>query len=62
MGNVIKFRPARKKRLRQNAEAQAAAQRLLHGRSKVERRRDAARNAKTRSELDQHRVDRGDER
>ena len=39
----------------------AAANRLLHGRSKAERNADAAREAKAHHHLDQHRVDTGDE-
>jgi hypothetical protein len=42
-------------------EKNAAASRLLHGRSKAERNLDAARDTKARQDLDKHRVDTGDE-
>ena len=61
MGDVIKLREARKQAKRLRDEKRAAADRLLHGRSKAERNLDAAREAKARLELDKHRVDTGDE-
>ena len=39
----------------------SAGNRLLHGRSKAERNLDAARDTKARQDLDQHRVETGDE-
>jgi hypothetical protein len=61
MGDVVKLRKARKRLERQRDEAEAAAHRLLHGRTKAERRLDAARDGKASRDLDQHRVDTGDE-
>jgi Domain of unknown function (DUF4169) len=61
MGDVIKLRAARKQSKRLRDEKRAAANRLLHGRSKAERSLGVARDAKARRDLDQHRVDTGDE-
>ena len=61
MGDIIKLREARRQAKRLRDEKRAAANRLLHGRSKAERNLDSARNAKARRDLDQHRVDTGDE-
>jgi hypothetical protein len=61
MGEVIKLRAARKQAKRLRDDKTAAANRLLHGRSKAERSLDVARNTKARQGLDQHRVDTGDE-
>jgi hypothetical protein len=62
MGDVINLRKARKKIARQHAEREAAANRILHGRSKAERALDAKRNAKSHRDLDRHRVETGDDR
>ena len=61
MGDVIKLREARRKTKRLRDAKRAAANRLLHGRSKAERELDSARTAKAHRDLDQHRVDTGDE-
>jgi Domain of unknown function (DUF4169) len=61
MGDIINLRRARKQAARQAAERRAAANRLLHGRSKAERTLEAARGAKERRNLDRHRVETGDE-
>ena len=61
MGDVIKLRAARKQAKRLREEEIAAANRLLHGRSKAERNLEDARDAKARHDLEQHRVDTGDE-
>jgi hypothetical protein len=61
MGDVIKLREARRKARRLREEKHAAANRLSHGRSKAERQLESARNAKAHRDLDQHRVDTGDE-
>ncbi|HLH94010.1 MAG TPA: DUF4169 family protein [Xanthobacteraceae bacterium] len=61
MGDVIKLREARRKAKRLREEKHAAANRLLHGRSKADRRLESARNAKAHRDLEQHRVDSGDE-
>ena len=62
MGDVINLRGTRKRNNRLRDEQRAAANRLLHGRSKAERNLQAARDAKVRRDLEMHRVDRGDER
>ena len=62
MGDVVNLRKARKAAKRQHDEQRAAANRLLHGRSKAERKLGTARDAKARRDLDQHRVETGDER
>ncbi len=62
MGDVIKLRKARKQAERLRQVERAATNRLMHGRSKAERNLQAARDTKTRHDLDQHRVDTGDER
>ena len=61
MGDVIKLRAARKQAQRLRDEKRAAANWLLHGRSKAARSLDIARDTKARRDLDQHRVDTGDE-
>ncbi|MGH6770220.1 MAG: DUF4169 family protein [Xanthobacteraceae bacterium] len=62
MGEIVNLRKARKSAERTRDRASAAANRLKHGRSKAERSRDGARAAKARRNLDQHRVETGDER
>lgn len=62
MGDLISFRKARKTVERSLHEQKAAANRVKHGRNKAERDLAAARNEKARHDLDQHRVDTGEER
>jgi hypothetical protein len=62
MGDVVNLRRARKRAERELAERKAAANRLLHGRSKAERELEAEREAKVRRDLDRHRVETGDDR
>jgi hypothetical protein len=62
MGDIVNLRRARKEAERQRAEREAAANRLLHGRSKAERELTSKRDAKARRDLDRHRIERGDER
>ena len=62
MGDVVNLRKARKDAKRQRDEQRAATNRLLHGRSKAERKLGTAHDAKIRRDLDQHRVETGDER
>ena len=61
MGDIIKLREARKQANRLREVERAAANRLLHGRTKAERKLVEAREAKAHRDLDQHRVDTGDE-
>jgi len=62
MGDLISFRKAHKKAKRRAHEQKASGNRLLHGLSKAGRNLQAARDAKTRHDLDQHRIETGDER
>jgi hypothetical protein len=62
MGTVVNLRTIRRRKARQQNEQRAAESRLLHGRSKADRRLDAARADKTAKDLDEHRIDTGDDR
>lgn len=62
MGDVINLRKARKMTERSLHGGRAASNRLKHGRTKAERTLAASRDAKARHDLEQHRVDTGDER
>ena len=62
MGVVIKLRTARKQAKRELGQRVAATNRLLHGRSPADRSLDTARATKARRDLDQHRIETGDER
>jgi hypothetical protein len=62
MGDVVNLRRARKKAERKLDEQRAASNRLTHGRSKAQRKLDEARDAKSRHDLDQNRIETGDER
>ncbi|MDG5488292.1 DUF4169 family protein [Sphingomonas sp. FW199] len=57
MGDVVNLRAARKARARATAEATAAANRALHGRTRAERERDAAEAARRERLLDEARRD-----
>ncbi len=61
MSDIVNLRTARKRAKRRRAGANAAANRLAHGRSRAEQNLERARSDKDRRSLDQHRVDRGDE-
>ena len=61
MGDIVNLRRARKEAERQRAEREAAANRLLHGRSKAERELASKRDAKARGDLDRHPIETGDE-
>jgi Domain of unknown function (DUF4169) len=61
MGDIVNLRQARKTARRDQEARQAAVNRLLHGRTKAERKLEAARNAQARRSLDQTRVETGDE-
>ena len=62
MGDVINFRKARKIAERSLHGGRAAVNRLKYGRRKADRDLDAARDAKALHDLEQHRVETGDER
>ncbi len=61
MTSVVNLRIARKRAKRRQAEQEAAANRLTHGRSKAERHLERARSDKAKIRLDQHRIEAGDE-
>jgi hypothetical protein len=60
MGEIVNLRRTRKRLKRQLDEREAAANRLLHGRSKSERELAESRNAKARGDLERHRIETGD--
>jgi Domain of unknown function (DUF4169) len=62
MGEVINLRKMRKKLVRAQDGRKAFANRLLHGRSSAERAIESARKAKSRRDLDGHRIEREDGR
>ena len=57
MADVINLRTARKQAARRQKEAHAAANRVIHGRSKAERALDEARSRKAHQNLEAHRID-----
>ncbi len=52
MGELVNLRAARKARARRDKEAQAAANRALHGRTKAERAADVAERQRLKGTLD----------
>jgi hypothetical protein len=60
MGDVVNLRNARKRQKRRESEQVAAANRLAHGRTKIERTKTGLASDKAQRDLDQHRVERGD--
>ena len=56
MGNIVKFRGARKRLERELDEQRAAENRVRHGRGKAERALESARKTKACRELEQHRI------
>jgi len=62
MGNIVNFRKARKRVERKLDGQRASENRVLHGRGKAERALQTAREAKARRELEQHRIETGDDR
>ena len=62
MGDVVNLRRVRKQAKRERAEREAAAKRLLHGRSKAQRDLESEREAKASRDLERHRIETGDER
>jgi hypothetical protein len=61
MGDVVNLRTIRKRAARARDAQSAEENRVLHGRSKAERQLAEARGDKARRNLDQHRIDNGDE-
>jgi hypothetical protein len=60
MGELVNLRTARKRQKRRQAEQNAAANRLSHGRTKAERTQTRSISDKAQRSLDQHRVETGD--
>jgi hypothetical protein len=52
MGEVVNLRMARKAKKREEAQAQAAANRALHGRTKAQKQADAKEKARAEKLLD----------
>jgi hypothetical protein len=61
MAEIVNLRRARKQAKRRQAEQDAAQQRLAHGKSKAEKTLQRLRNEKAETELDRHRIERGDD-
>lgn len=60
MAEIVNLRIERKRAKRRQIEREAAASRLIHGRSKTEQKFDQAQSARAVSRLDQHRINVGD--
>jgi len=60
MGEIVTLRSVRKQAKKREDAERAAANRLVHGRSKAQRALDVARAAKTRRHLEDHKIDTGD--
>ena len=54
MAEIVNLRMARKRKARAGREAEAAENRVLHGRSKAEKERDRANGEKDRNFIDGH--------
>ncbi len=61
MADIVNLRIARKQKARAAKEQQAAENRVLHGRSKSERQREAAEAERARQQVEAHRRERGEE-
>jgi Domain of unknown function (DUF4169) len=59
MGHIVNLRTARKQAKRRQSAQEAAARRLAHGRSKVERAVERSESEKAQKSLDQHRIETG---
>jgi len=62
MAEVINLRAARKRAKRLEDDARANTNRLAHGQPKHVRKLETAQQKKAAMDLDQHRMDRGDDR
>ena len=60
MADVVNLRAARKRGQRQQAEREAATNRLAHGRPKSERKLETVRREKASRDLDFHRIEMGE--
>ena len=61
MGDLVNLRTARKRAKRLEADQRSASNRVAHGHSKAERALTCSQSNKARKDLDQHRIDTGDE-
>lgn len=57
MGDVVNLRIARKRKVRDEAEAEAATNRAKFGRTKAEKKRDAQKAAQLARNVDQAKLD-----
>lgn len=62
MAELVNLRLARKRAKQQRDDLRAAANRLAHGQPAHRRKLEAAQQAKASQDLDQRRIDKGDER
>lgn len=60
MGEIVNLRKARKQAKKWEDAERAAANRIVHGRSKVERDLEATRTARLKRQLDWHKIDSGE--
>jgi hypothetical protein len=60
MGEIVNLRKVRKEIKKRDDAERAAANRIVHGRTKAERTIDQARAAKTNRHLDGHKIESGD--
>lgn len=60
MGEIVNLRKVRKQAKKREDAERAAANRIVHGRSKAERTLQEARTAKIQRHLEGHRLDTGD--
>jgi hypothetical protein len=60
MGEIVNLRKVRKQAKKREDAERAAANRIVHGRSKAERTLQQARTAKIQRHLEGHRLDTGD--
>ena len=62
LGHVVNLRTARKQAKRRRAEQEAARNRLAHGRSKDEKMLQRSQSDKARKDLEQHRIEGGEDK
>jgi len=60
MGDIVNLRTARKRAERRAAEHEAASNRLVYGRSKIDRAAEQSRRNQAHNSLDRHRIETGD--
>jgi uncharacterized protein DUF4169 len=62
MGDVINLRRFRKRTAKQRDDEQAAASRIVHGRTKAQRTLEASQAEKHRRDFDAHKIETGETR